>query len=92
MTTTTKSEAGAAQVAGKKHTRKKIGSDLYEYRGYHIRRYDNSALGDPECRGIQWNIHSPEDVGIYNTQLDITHTLSEATEVINRDILRRSGK
>jgi len=44
-----------------KHTVKKLGNDMYQYRGWIIKKWDNNYLNDPEIRGMQWNTYRNAD-------------------------------
>jgi len=40
-----------------KHTVKKLGNDMYQYRGWLIKKWNNNYLCDDEVRGVQWNTY-----------------------------------
>jgi hypothetical protein len=80
--TTTTTEAGAVK-ATRKHTSKKLGNDMYEYRGWIIKKYDNNYLCDDEIRGFQWSTY--RNLGEYKASrtIDIASTLREAKMYID---------
>jgi len=66
-----------------KHTHKKLGTDIYQYRGWIIKKWDNNYLLDPEIRGVQWNTY--RNIEEYNSgqTIDITSTLKDAKNYID---------
>lgn len=71
------SETSAVKVT-RKHTAKKLGNDLYQYRGWIIKKYDNNYLNDDEIRGFQWNTYRNFDGYEASGTIDITSTLRDA--------------
>jgi len=61
-----------------KHTHKKIAIDMYQYRGWIIKKYDNNYLLDPEIRGFQWNTYRNEERFNSSECTDIAKTLRDA--------------
>jgi len=85
--TNTKTEAGAVTVASKYPT-KKINRDVYKYRGWLIRKFNNDYLLDPEIRGVQWNTYRNYDAMSTGSSTDIADTLRDAKMYIDICIKR----
>jgi hypothetical protein len=80
--TTTTTEVSAVR-ATRKHTSKKLGNDMYEYRGWIIKKYDNNYLCDDEIKGFQWNTYQNLDGYKASRTIDIASTLREAKMYID---------
>jgi len=66
-----------------KHTVKKLGNDMYQYRGWIIKKWDNNYLNDPEIRGMQWNTYRNADEFSKSETIDIASTLRDAKMYID---------
>ena len=62
---------------------KKISSDIWSYRGWIIRRWDNNYLNDPEVRGFQYNTYRNSDAYQRSEMTDIARTLKAAKMYID---------
>lgn len=81
-TTHTKTESGAVTVA-RKYTANKISKDVYKYRGWLIRKWDNNYLNDSDVRGYQWNTYRNNDEMAVGNSCDIADTLRGAKMYID---------
>ena len=81
-TTAENAEASAVKVT-RKYTLKKLGNDMYEYRGWIIKKYDNNYLCDDEIKGFQWNTYQNLDGYNSSRTIDIASTLREAKMYID---------
>jgi hypothetical protein len=88
--TLTSTEARAVKVS-RKHTAKKLGNDMYQYRGWIIKKYDNNYLNDDEIKGFQWNTY--ENIEGYKSSctIDITSTLRDAKMHIDICVERKTN-
>ena len=50
-----------------KHTAKKVAAGHYLYRGWAIKRFDYSTLGDPEG-SVEWNIFAPGEENWHDSE------------------------
>lgn len=75
-------EVGAAKVASK-YTAKRINKDVYKYRGWLIRKWNNDYLNDPDIRGVQWNTYRNYDEMSTGSSTDIADTLRDAKMYID---------
>ena len=66
-----------------KHTAKKIEKDMYQYRGWIIKKYDNNYLCDDEIRGFQWNTYQNLDGYNSSRTIDMASTLRKAKMYID---------
>jgi hypothetical protein len=86
--TNTQTQVRGVKVS-RKHTAKKLGNDIYEYRGWMIQKFDNDYLLDPEVRGVQWNTYRNREEMSAGRTIDIVDTLRDAKMYIdiciNRD-------
>jgi len=73
-----------------KHTVKKLGNDMYQYRGWIIKKWDNNYLNDPEIRGMQWNTYRNADEFSKSETIDIASTLRDAKMYIDICINRNA--
>jgi|Laugrespbdmm15sd_2_1035082.scaffolds.fasta_scaffold92770_2 hypothetical protein len=80
--TLTHTEVGAVKVANK-HTAKKLGKDMYQYRGWIIKKFDNGYLLDEEIAGVQWNTYKDMDGYNSSNSIDIASTLRDAKMYID---------
>jgi hypothetical protein len=87
---TAKNTEVSAVKATRKHTSKKLGNDMYEYRGWIIKKYDNNYLNDDEIKGFQWNTYRNLDEYKASCSIDIASTLRDAKMYIDISIKRDS--
>jgi hypothetical protein len=80
--TNTQTEASAVKVT-RKHTAKKLENDIYQYRGWIIKKYDNNYLNDDEIKGFQWNTYRNMDEYKASRSIDIASTLRDAKMYID---------
>ena len=73
-----------------KHTAKKIEKDMYQYRGWIIKKFDNGYLLDEEIAGVQWNTYKDMDGYKSSNSIDIASTLRDAKMYI--DICVKRGE
>ena len=73
-----------------KHTVKKLGNDMYQYRGWIIKKWNNNYLNDPEIRGMQWNTYRNADEFSKSETIDIASTLRDAKMYIDICINRNA--
>lgn len=83
MKETTSNTEVRAVKATRKYTSKKLGNDMYEYRGWIIKKYDNNYLCDDEIRGFQWNTYQNLDGYNSSRTIDMASTLREAKMYID---------
>ena len=86
--TNTQTEARAVKVS-RKHTAKKLENDMYEYRGWIIKKWDNNYLCDDEIKGFQWNTYRNLEEYKQSRTIDITSTLREAKQYIDQCVEMR---
>lgn len=86
--TNTQTEASAVRDA-RKHTAKKLGNDMYEYRGWIIKKWDNNYLCDDEVKGFQWNTYRNIEEYKQSRTIDIASTLRHAKVYIDRCVEMR---
>jgi hypothetical protein len=75
-----------------KHTAKRLGKDIYQYRGWIIRKFDNNYLLDPEIRGVQWNTYRNLDEYKASRTIDILATLKGARWSIDVSVDMQTAK
>ena len=78
----TRTEANAVKAVCN-HTAKKLGNDLYQYRGWIIKKWNNNYLCDDEVKGFQWNTYQSLDGYKASCTIDIASTLREAKMYID---------
>jgi hypothetical protein len=83
MQETTSNTEVSAVKATRKHTSKKLGNDMYEYRGWIIKKYDNDYLCDDEIRGFQWNTYRNLNEYKASRTIDMASTLRDAKMYID---------
>ena len=66
-----------------KHTAKKLEENIWLYRGWIIKRWDNNYLNDPEIRGFQYNTYLDMDEYRKGNMTDIADTLKDAKMYID---------
>jgi hypothetical protein len=86
--TRTNTEANAVKAV-RKHTDKKLGNDMYEYRGWIIKKFDNNYLCDDEVKGFQWNTYRNLEEYKQSRTIDIVSTLRDAKQYIDRCVEMR---
>lgn len=67
----------------KTKTAKKIAQDVWSYRGWIIKRWDNDYLNDPEIRGYQYNTYDSYQNYKSGNSTDIADTLRGAKGYID---------
>ena len=70
-----------------KHTYKKLGNDLYQYRGWIIKKYNNNYLCDDEVKGFQWNTYRNLEEYNASRTIDIASSLRDAKMYIDNCFL-----
>jgi len=68
---------------GGKNVAHRLPNDMYDYRGYIIKKWDNNYLNDPEIRGFQYNVYRSMSDYKKSSSLDIVDTLREAKQFID---------
>jgi hypothetical protein len=79
---------GEIKKNGGKNVAHRLPNDMYNYRGYIIKKWDNNYLNDPEIRGFQYNVYRSMSDCDKGSSLDIVDTLREAKEFIDRMVER----
>lgn len=87
--TNTHTEPRAVKVS-RKHTAKKLETDIYEYRGWIIKKWDNNYLCDDEIKGFQWNTYRNLEEYKQSRTIDITSTLREAKQYVDQCVEMRA--
>jgi len=70
----------------KTHSAKKLSKDMYAYRGWLIKKWDNNYLCDDEVRGVQWNTYKTLADYHSGSSMNILPTLRGAKWSIDKQL------